>query len=320
MRTLILSLALLQAAPSSALAEDSATSAVDIDEAESLYQRGSAEFAEGRTSAAAAHFRAALAIDPSHARARAYLAECLVIEGEVEAARKVASGGSQDAEAPPPMPPDPPGAAPAQPLETSSSIAGVVSGDSIVIPETVEEARAESPVMEREAPDVRTEAARHPDPDAERKARRNPRSQGKISAGLALGGAAVTVGVFAELRPSWFGAFEVGVGGFLVPDEGRGVDGAVALSIEAQLSPIPWRLTPVLGVGVVILAGPAAAATENTLWSLPSNARARAVPYIVLGARYDLHKRLWFSLSARLAPSPTTRVMPMPGARVGLRF
>ena len=154
----------------------------------------------------------------------------------------------------------------------------------------------------------------------QRKERRNPRRGDRIGMGIGAGGAAVSVGAFGELRPGWFASGVVGVGGFLVK-RGDGVRGAVAVSGELQLSPVPWRLTPLLGVGVVGLFGPGASAIDDVLYSPPmSRGNARLVPYALLGARYDFRRALWFSLAVRLAPSPATTVMPIPGARLGLRF
>ena len=159
-----------------------------------------------------------------------------------------------------------------------------------------------------------------PEARVERTRRRNPRSRGKLAAAFALGGSTATLGGVFELRPHWLGSLNVGLGGFLVSAAGRGVLGAAAISFEGQLSPIPWRLTPLLGAGVMIVAGPAASAIDAVLWSPLESDRVRVVPYGLIGARYDANKRLWFSLSARVAPSSRYFAVPLPGGRIGLRF
>jgi len=340
MRLIPLALALTVLAPHLAWAEGGAARVADVDEAEDFYQRGRDQFSEGRSAAAAAHFRAAIIIDPGHTRARAYLVECLVLEGDVEAAKAVAAGGLPRSTEPSPTSPTkdggvPPGTDDAVPTKEATGSGGPVlapEASADTRPEAAENKTEAAPTIVQATGNESDERSREEGPQKEaavgrssrdlgaQKARRNPRAQHNGSVGLAVGGAAVTIGAFAELHPSWFGAFGVGVGGFLAPAEGRGVHGAVALSTEAHITPVPWRLTPLLGVGMVFFVGPGASSTEMTLWSLPHSRNTRAVPYVVLGARYDLRKRLWLSLSARIAPSPTSRLMPMPGLRVGLRF
>lgn len=70
----------------------------------------------------------------------------------------------------------------------------------------------------------------------------------------------------------------------------------------------------------MVVAGPAAPAIDAVLWSPLEGDRVRVVPYGLIGARYDASKRLWFSLSARIAPSSRFLAIPLPGGRIGLRF
>ena len=196
------------------------------------------------------------------------------------------------------------------------------------------QARHAREAAEREQADAQRAAARAERDAAEAAARadslrlkkearrlaRNPRRASHLAAGLGIGGAAATVGVFAELRPTWLGSGVFGFGGFLVQQDGD-LLAALALSGEVQLSPVPWRLTPLVGAGLLGFVGSGAHVLDNALWSLPTSREAlRVVPYALVGLRYDFKKRVWFSLSARLAPSPVLGVMPMPGLRLGLRF
>jgi hypothetical protein len=351
MRSILLIVTLLLAAPLTAAAQPAAVSDGDRAEADAIYERGREQFEAGQVAIAAAHFRAALELDPSHQRSRAYLVECLVVDGDLTEARRVAEGG---------VPAAPPVDAPLAPIPEegeatrpapASAVVGAAAESAGAMTEAeaaarraeaariqaaaqarnaeraqqIDEARraeaAARRVQEEERAAAQAQAqaaARAPAARAERRARRNPRATSRIAAGGAIGGAAITGGAFVELRPTWLGAFDIGIGGFFVP--GDGVRGAVAFSLEAQLSPVPWRLTPLFGAGLMVLGGPAVDATDGVLASLPSVGQSRVIPYGLLGVRYDVKKRLWFSVSARLAPSPTTVVMPIPGMRIGLRF
>jgi hypothetical protein len=376
MRSILLIVTLLLAAPLTAAAQPAAVSDGDRAEADAIYERGREQFEAGQVAIAAAHFRAALELDPSHQRSRAYLVECLVVDGDLTEARRVAEGGvpaapvapsdeaATQSASPGPVPPSAPAAppvdAPLAPIPEegeatrpapASAVVGAAAESAGAMTEAeaaarraeaariqaaaqarnaeraqqIDEARraeaAARRVQEEERAAAQAQAqaaARAPAARAERRARRNPRATSRIAAGGAIGGAAITGGAFVELRPTWLGAFDIGIGGFFVP--GDGVRGAVAFSLEAQLSPVPWRLTPLFGAGLMVLGGPAVDATDGVLASLPSVGQSRVIPYGLLGVRYDVKKRLWFSVSARLAPSPTTVVMPIPGMRIGLRF
>lgn len=355
MRWILLSVALLLAplAPTGAHAQDS----VERAEADALYERGKEHFIEGKVPIAAAHFRAALDIDPTHEQARARLVECLVLLDEVDEARQVAAGG-QPAPAPeePPaavLPPEdpspedpssedpaadevsPPRPAPSDAMTEEEAAArraeaARIQADAQARNRAREEAlRAEEDARRAEDEARRAEEARRRDAERaardtpaareERRARRNPRSQSRLAAAVALGGSTMTLGGVVELRPHWFGSFDLGIGGFIVPTRGRVIP-AVALSVEGQITPVPWRLTPVFGGGVTVLAGSGAAYADAVLWSPTTSGRARVVPFGTLGARYDFRKRFWFSVTARVAPGVNGWPVPLPGARFGLRF
>lgn len=313
----------------------SAQSASEADAAEAadLYERGLAAFRDGQISVASAHFRGALAADPDHHRARSYLIECLLLQGNDDEARAVAEG-RDDARVPPPvdrLPPD-------EPVDDGR----VEAADEPMTEAEAAERREEAARMQGEArarhateaearrfnqEQARSQAAARAELEAEQKAIRkreraarfNPRSLSHVAGGVAFGGSAGAIGGFGEFRLHWTGALQVGIGGFLVR-RGDDVDPAVTLSVEGQLNPIPFRLTPVIGAGVVTVLGDGASALDGILAGA-SRGDARLIPYALFGARYDFRKHLWFALSVRLAPSPSPRfVMPMPGARIGLRF
>ncbi|MCO4769432.1 MAG: tetratricopeptide repeat protein [Deltaproteobacteria bacterium] len=301
-------------------------------EAEVLFDRGREHFTGSHFAVAAAHFRAALDLDPDHERARAYLVECLVVEGDLEGAQRVAAGPT-----------------PAVPGEVTSPLPGGMSEQEAAL----RRAEAAAKQAEAQARHAEQASARQAEEDAHRaaeeaeraeiarrraktqaaasspqakKARRqrlNPRAQDHFSVALALGGSTITVGGVFEVRPHWLASVNFGFGGFLVPLDGafgRDVVGAAAFSAEGQFTPIPFRLTPVFGGGVIVLGGPGARSIDGTLWSPIDSGNGRVVPYGLLGARYDLRKSLWVSLSVRLAASRNGWPMPLPGGRIGLRF
>ena len=355
--TRLLLLLLVLAAPLQAVAQS--VSEADAAEATDLYERGLAAFRDGQISVAAAHFRGALAADPDHHRARSYLIECLVLQGNDDEARAVAEG-RDDARVPPPvdpLPPDEPmddgwAEAADQPMteeeaaerreEAARMQEGAWGQDEPMSEDEAAARREEAARMQAEArarhaneaearrinqEEARAQAAARAELEAEQKAVRkreraarfNPRSLSHVAGGVAFGGSAGAIGGFGELRLHWTGAMQVGIGGFLVR-RGDDVDPAVTLSVEGQLNPIPFRLTPVIGAGVVTVLGDGAPALDGILAGA-SRGNARLIPYALFGARYDFRKHLWFALSVRLAPSPSPRfVMPMPGARIGLRF
>ena len=358
MRCLLILSVLFLAAPAAAQESTASVAVSDADRADTevLVDRGKRLFAEGQTAMAEVQFRAALSLEPSHVAARQYLVECLMLLGRVDEAAEIARAGQTEAEVPPALREAP--QAPAGVDPAPSDLPGVEPADvspSAVTPMTDEEAaarRAEAAAMQAAAQARHREEAAREEAEAaarraedeslaaefnarrrgkraapklsearvERARRLNPRSLSKLAAAFALGGSTATLGGVFELRPHWLGSVNVGLGGFLVPRGERGVSGAAAISLEGQLSPIPWRLTPLLGGGVMVVAGPAAPAIDAVLWSPLEGDHVRVVPYGLIGARYDASKRLWFSLSARIAPSSRFFAIPLPGGRIGLRF
>lgn len=85
-------------APGSAFAQQPPPAA---SQAEDLFQLGYAHFEESRFAEARAAFESALRLDPAHRQARAYLVECLVLEGDTEAATAVAANRPRPSEEPP---------------------------------------------------------------------------------------------------------------------------------------------------------------------------------------------------------------------------
>lgn len=157
--------------------------------------------------------------------------------------------------------------------------------------------------------------------EEERENRKNPRRLGFASLGIQLGGPALGLGVHLEFKPSWFFAASGGVGAVgVISSSGRGSIGAAWL--EVSLRPVPLRVTPTIGVGVVLLGGSDVWRLDAYSRSLLGQGQYRASAYVLLGLRYDSRKGLFLSGGVGLVPTGQTPLLllPYPSFRAGLRF
>ncbi len=165
-----------------------------------------------------------------------------------------------------------------------------------------------------------------PEPSpADEEARRlhlNPRRRGMGGAGLGLLGPTVGLGIWAEFRPVWLLSITGGVGGLGIRRESGSRSGIAAAFAEFNLMPVPFRLTPILGVGVSVLGGPATWQVDSYARALGSRGNARGLVYLVLGLRYDTARGLFLSAGVGLVPTGRApgAFTPWPGVRFGLRF
>lgn len=168
--------------------------------------------------------------------------------------------------------------------------------------------RAGEPLVVEPEPEPQPE-----DPDV-RKRRLNPRAFDKATVGLGIAGPVVSVGVYAALEPSWFFSLKGGAG--------IGIGTAGAVFAEAQLLPVPFRLTPLVGVGATALLGPGAWRIDSRMAGAAPARNVRLVPYGLLGLRYDALKPL--SVEGFVGVAPAARVgyglIGYGGVRIGWRF
>jgi hypothetical protein len=160
-----------------------------------------------------------------------------------------------------------------------------------------------------------------PVPEEERAAcSRNPRADRRFSAGLGIGGPDVGFGVWAEYRPHWLVGIGAAVGG-LVLVEGDRATGVGSVALGADLLPIPFVVTPVVGVGLAAVFGDALWRVDAMTKPLATGTDFRLLPYLSLGARADLG-RLQLQGGVWLVPTGdrTRPFLPVPGARVGVLF
>lgn len=155
----------------------------------------------------------------------------------------------------------------------------------------------------------------------ERRDRRNPRRLGFAALALQVGGPSIGLGLWAEFKPHWFVSIAGGLGGIgVLRDDGEG--GIGAGFVEAALMPVPLRVTPVFGMGAVVLAGPDVWLLDTVSGGFAGAGERRAAAYIILGLRYDARRPFFLSAGVGLIPTGemTRPFLPYPGLRVGLRF
>jgi hypothetical protein len=106
--------------------------------------------------------------------------------------------------------------------------------------------------------------------------------------------------------------------------EGSGI---FALYAEVQVLPIPWRLTPIFGVGMSVLVGSLVTEVDLQGVSAAGQGLGRVIPYILMGARYDAPIGLWVSGGIGLVPlvivvggEAVPSVLPFPGFRLGVNL
>jgi len=155
----------------------------------------------------------------------------------------------------------------------------------------------------------------------------NPRAYRRGSAALSLGGPTLGLGLAVQFRPHWLLAIGGGIGGFAAVLE-SGESALLGLFAEAQLQPVPRRLTPIVGIGLSFLAGNLVTQVDAQGFRAVGQELARVLPYILVGIRYDAPIGLLLSGGMGLVPavivdpSGTSRalLLPFPGFRIGMNF
>jgi len=256
-----------------------------------LFAQGYQLFAVGEFEAAAVVFQRTLRVAPNHLSARNYLKESLSLLARSRGKQENRSGADVHNEA-------------AQPPVSQA-------------PPREGEPMDEQP---RE-PSGYAEVSRVRSPSSQ-----NPRADSKSSLALGIVGPTLGLGVALQGRPHWAVALGGGLGGLGILRAGEG-SGIFALYAEAQVLPVPWRLTPVFGVGLSVLVG--SLVTEVDLQGVSALGRGpgRVLPYIVLGVRYDAPIGLWASGGVGLLPllvvidgEAIPSVLPFPGFRLGVNL
>ena len=150
----------------------------------------------------------------------------------------------------------------------------------------------------------------------------NPRRNGMGGVGLGLLGPTVGVGIWAEFRPLWLVSISGGIGGVAIKRDSGVRTGIGAVFGEVALLPVPFRLTPMLGVGFTVLSGPAAWQVDGYARALAGRGNARGVLYVLLGVRYDSARGFFASGGVGLIPTGRApgAFTPWPGFRFGARF
>lgn len=184
----------------------------------------------------------------------------------------------------------------------------------------LERAEAAAAIREGAVPPGEPTAVVVPPAEPKTKRSHNPRADRRFTAGVALGGSAVGVGVFAEFRPAWMVAVSGGFGG-LPLIEGRSVTGIGAVHLQADILPVPFYVSPVVGAGIAAAFGDAIWRTDGFLKAAVTGPDFRLVPYVQVGARLDVG-RMHLSGGIWLVPTGDLAwpLLPLPGARLGLSF
>jgi len=256
-----------------------------------LFAQGYQLFAVGELEAAAGLFQQVLRVAPDHLSARNYLKESLSLMARRDREQRSQSeADSHHDRAPPPSEPTPPSS-----VEPASE-------------------RSREPADYAKARSVRSRSSQ------------NPRADSKSSLALGIVGPTLGLGVAVQGRPHWSVALGGGVGGLAVLRGGEG-SGIFAFYAEAQVLPIPWRLTPVFGVGVSALIGSLVTEVDLQGVSTAGQGLGRVLPYILMGARYDAPIGLWVSGGIGLVPlvvvidgEAVPSVLPFPGFRLGVNL
>jgi hypothetical protein len=133
----------------------------------------------------------------------------------------------------------------------------------------------------------------------------------------------VGFGFYGEFRPHWAFAASGGLGLLVLKSASGSRSGLVGLWSEVSLLPLPFRLTPTVGLGITTLAGDAAWRFDSIGAPISSRSNLRLVGYVHFGIRYDSVRG--FHASAGLGLIPTDRApgkafVPWPGFKVGMRF
>ncbi|HCP45286.1 MAG TPA: hypothetical protein DIU15_04560, partial [Deltaproteobacteria bacterium] len=150
---------------------------------------------------------------------------------------------------------------------------------------------------------------------------KNPRSDRRRGVGLGLFGPAVGVSAWVQWLPHWaFGL--LGGGGGVLPTVASSNAGLGAFFVEAHLLPVPWRLSPLLGVGTTMILGGLAWQADAIGGVVAAAEGFRLVVYGLAGVRFDARNGLMLSAGLGLLPTgdPQLPLVPLPSLRAGLRF
>ena len=283
--------------------------------AERVFLEGHELFARGEFEAAASLFQQAIRHDPEHLSARNYLKEVTFLLLKFQGAASPPMS-DLDAAAPPAAAAEP-GQQPSTALEAGASASpGSPSSD---LSTASAEHGSRAPPPQGRSPSSTAPAKRRTDP-------RNPRSRGGAALGLGLFGPSLGLGGVVQARPHWLVAIGAGLGGLMVI-RGDQESGAFGLFIEAQLLPVPWRLTPLVGVGLTLVVGSLAEEVDERGYASLADGTGRLLPYLSLGLRYDAPSGFWASGGLGLVPAIVLRsgvaipsVLPIPGFRIGVRL
>jgi hypothetical protein len=158
-----------------------------------------------------------------------------------------------------------------------------------------------------------------PEPEEEERSR-NPRGDRRFSAGIGLGGSSVGLGAWAEFRPHWIAAISGGFGALVLVQDAR-TSGIGSGFLGVDFLPLPFYISPVVGVGVAAIFGDAVWRTDSFTKPWVTGTDIRLLPYLNLGARLDLG-RMQMQAGVWLVPTGqrSTPLVPVPGARIGLHF
>ncbi len=252
-----------------------------------LYAEAYELFGAGDLAGALPLFEEVVRREPDHPSARNYLVECLMEVGRADDAEAARDGA---------VPPGP---------VTAYVPPATKSGNNAAPP---------APVVE--APET-------PESKKARGDKRNPRRTSRGGAGLTLLGPGVGLGLYAEFRPHWAVALDGGLGFVLIKSDSGTRSGMAGVWAEASLMPVPFRLTPTIGVGITTLAGGAAWRLDSFAQALAGRNRLRLVGYWHLGLRYDSARGFHVAAGVGFVPTgrePGKAFAPWPGFKFGMRF
>jgi len=257
--------------------------------ASELFATGYQLFIAGDFKAAAGMFQRVLRVEPGHLSARNYLKESLHLLARGAADGSMSQGASDQ--------------------------------------DNLSQEFAPEPVPAGEGPEAGRDPATYTKvSQVRKKSSHNPRSDDKGSLALGIVGPTLGLGVAVQARPHWAVSIGGGAGGLVVLQGGE-ESGVFAVYGEAQVLPVPWRLTPVFGVGVSVLVGSFVSQIDARGVNGAGQGLGRVLPYLVMGVRYDAPFGLWASGGIGIVPSivisdgeAVPAAVPIPGFRLGVNL